>query len=111
MISHTCSIGDRSGDLTGQEVTCNHSAEHVVLQQRCEVHKTLGPTDLTSTYSLCTWRVFGGMGIEPRPSSPESGALTTRLPMVPEDALNRIVSVKFFSRHSTVVQNYKVIPE
>ncbi|GFW51762.1 hypothetical protein TNCV_1186941 [Trichonephila clavipes] len=25
-------------------------------------HKTFGPTDLTSTYSLCTRRVFGGIG-------------------------------------------------
>ncbi|GFW51109.1 uncharacterized protein TNCV_3593911 [Trichonephila clavipes] len=25
-------------------------------------HKTFGPTDLTSTYSVCTWRVFGGIG-------------------------------------------------
>ncbi|GFX17817.1 hypothetical protein TNCV_2292661 [Trichonephila clavipes] len=37
-----------------------------------------GPTDLTSTYSMCTRRVFGG--IEPRPSGLESDALTTRLP-------------------------------
>ncbi|GFV99742.1 hypothetical protein TNCV_5081021 [Trichonephila clavipes] len=25
-------------------------------------HKTFGPTDLTSTYSVCTRRVFGGIG-------------------------------------------------
>ncbi|GFW31447.1 uncharacterized protein TNCV_1287941 [Trichonephila clavipes] len=25
-------------------------------------HKTFGSTDLTSTYSVCTWRVFGGIG-------------------------------------------------
>ncbi|GFT30205.1 hypothetical protein TNCV_3466721 [Trichonephila clavipes] len=29
---------------------------------------------------MCTRRVFGGTGIEARPSGPESGALTTRLP-------------------------------
>ncbi|GFW45412.1 hypothetical protein TNCV_4702231 [Trichonephila clavipes] len=29
---------------------------------------------------MCTRRIFGGTGIEPRPSDPESGALTTRLP-------------------------------
>ncbi|GFW08133.1 hypothetical protein TNCV_2979001 [Trichonephila clavipes] len=29
---------------------------------RDSAHKTFGPTDLTSTYSLCTRRVFGGMG-------------------------------------------------
>ncbi|GFW81848.1 hypothetical protein TNCV_2885221 [Trichonephila clavipes] len=43
---------------------------------RDSAHKTCGPTDLTSTFSVCTLRVFGGTGIEPRPS----GALTTRLP-------------------------------
>ncbi|GFT24616.1 hypothetical protein TNCV_2855851 [Trichonephila clavipes] len=48
---------------------------------RDSAHKTFGPTDLTSTYSVCTRRVFGGTGgMEPRPSGPESGALTTRLP-------------------------------
>ncbi|GFW74158.1 uncharacterized protein TNCV_4177031 [Trichonephila clavipes] len=41
-------------------------------------HKTFRPTDLTSTYSVCTRRVFGG--IDPRPCSLESDALTTRLP-------------------------------
>ncbi|GFV35457.1 hypothetical protein TNCV_3204891 [Trichonephila clavipes] len=40
-------------------------------------HKTFGPTDLKSTYSVCTRSVFGG--IEPRPSGLESDALTTRL--------------------------------
>ncbi|GFS94370.1 uncharacterized protein TNCV_2014061 [Trichonephila clavipes] len=25
-------------------------------------HKIFGPNDLTSTYSLCAWRVFGGIG-------------------------------------------------
>ncbi|GFX24249.1 hypothetical protein TNCV_1366292 [Trichonephila clavipes] len=44
-------------------------------------HKTFGTTDLTSTYSVCTRRVFGG--IEPRPSGLESNALTTRLPTGP----------------------------
>ncbi|GFU78209.1 uncharacterized protein TNCV_5007901 [Trichonephila clavipes] len=33
--------------------------------------KTFGPTDLTSTYSVCTWRVFGG--IEHRTQSFRSG--------------------------------------
>ncbi|GFX27600.1 hypothetical protein TNCV_4996551 [Trichonephila clavipes] len=45
---------------------------------RDSAHKTFGPNDLTSTYSPCTRRVFGG--IEPRPSGLESDALTTRLP-------------------------------
>ncbi|GFW63822.1 hypothetical protein TNCV_3744271 [Trichonephila clavipes] len=31
-------------------------------QQIGEAHKTFGPTDLTSTYSVCTRRVFGGIG-------------------------------------------------
>ncbi|GFX87720.1 uncharacterized protein TNCV_4304291 [Trichonephila clavipes] len=25
-------------------------------------HKTFGPTNLTSMYSVCTWRVFGSIG-------------------------------------------------
>ncbi|GFW45094.1 uncharacterized protein TNCV_715961 [Trichonephila clavipes] len=41
-------------------------------------HKIFGSTDLTSTYSVCTRRVFGG--IETRPSGLGSDALTTRLP-------------------------------
>ncbi|GFW06889.1 uncharacterized protein TNCV_3289881 [Trichonephila clavipes] len=40
-------------------------------------HKTFGPSHSTSTYSVCTRRVFDG--IEPRPSGLESDALTTRL--------------------------------
>ncbi|GFX98541.1 hypothetical protein TNCV_1501191 [Trichonephila clavipes] len=45
---------------------------------RDSTHKTFGATDLTSTYSVCTRRVFGGIG--PRPSGLKSDALTTRLP-------------------------------
>ncbi|GFU18007.1 hypothetical protein TNCV_3393631 [Trichonephila clavipes] len=45
---------------------------------RDSAQKTFGPTDLTSTYPVCTRRVFGG--IEPKPSGLESDALTTRLP-------------------------------
>ncbi|GFS91594.1 uncharacterized protein TNCV_1140011 [Trichonephila clavipes] len=44
-------------------------------------HKTFRPTDLMSTYSVCTLRVFGG--IETRPSGLESDSLTTRLPTTP----------------------------
>ncbi|GFW46134.1 hypothetical protein TNCV_4210131 [Trichonephila clavipes] len=29
---------------------------------RDSAHMTFGPTDLTSTYSVCTRRVFGGIG-------------------------------------------------
>ncbi|GFV56750.1 hypothetical protein TNCV_2539521 [Trichonephila clavipes] len=47
---------------------------------RDSAHKTFGPTDLTSTYSVCTRKVFGDTGIEPRPSGLESDGLTIRLP-------------------------------
>ncbi|GFU95384.1 hypothetical protein TNCV_5015931 [Trichonephila clavipes] len=33
-----------------------------VLCTRDSAHKTFGPTDLTSTYSVCTRRVYGGIG-------------------------------------------------
>ncbi|GFT32614.1 hypothetical protein TNCV_3145621 [Trichonephila clavipes] len=29
---------------------------------RDTAHKTFGPSDLTSTYSVCTWKVLGGIG-------------------------------------------------
>ncbi|GFU87409.1 hypothetical protein TNCV_2716941 [Trichonephila clavipes] len=38
--------------LEGREVPCT----------RDSTHKTFGPTDLTSVYSVCTRRVFGGIG-------------------------------------------------
>ncbi|GFS73736.1 uncharacterized protein TNCV_1457881 [Trichonephila clavipes] len=41
-------------------------------------HKTVGPTDSMSTYSVCIQRAFGGG--EPRLSGLESNALTIRLP-------------------------------
>ncbi|GFW35834.1 hypothetical protein TNCV_1926651 [Trichonephila clavipes] len=47
---------------------------------RDSAHKTFGPTDLTSTYSECTQRVFGGIGHRTRPYGLDSDALTTRLP-------------------------------
>ncbi|GFV16872.1 hypothetical protein TNCV_4431151 [Trichonephila clavipes] len=44
-------------------------------------HKTLGPIDLTSTYSVCTRRVFGGIGHRTQAFFSEvQNALTTRLP-------------------------------
>ncbi|GFS91499.1 hypothetical protein TNCV_1139371 [Trichonephila clavipes] len=46
-------------------------------------HKTFGPIDLKSTYSVCTGRVFGGTGIEYRHFGLESDALTTRLSTAP----------------------------
>ncbi|GFX50760.1 hypothetical protein TNCV_2723441 [Trichonephila clavipes] len=39
--------------------------ERNILQSPCNrdlAHKTFGPSDLTSTYSVCTRRVFGGIG-------------------------------------------------
>ncbi|GFX11826.1 hypothetical protein TNCV_2996111 [Trichonephila clavipes] len=57
------------------------------------IQLTFGPTDLTSTYSVCTWRVFGATGTEPRPSDPKSGALTTRLPTAIESKVVDIVEV------------------
>ncbi|GFX56754.1 uncharacterized protein TNCV_495021 [Trichonephila clavipes] len=53
-----------------------------VVVSAATAHKTFGPTDLTSTYSMCTLRVIDGPSIEPRPSGLESDALTTRLPTV-----------------------------
>ncbi|GFV10869.1 hypothetical protein TNCV_4706361 [Trichonephila clavipes] len=47
---------------------------------RDSAYKTFGPTDLTSTYSVCTRRVFGG--IEPRPSGLESDAQATHGPLM-----------------------------
>ncbi|GFU10581.1 uncharacterized protein TNCV_1772621 [Trichonephila clavipes] len=43
-------------------------------------HKTLGPIDLTSTYSVCTRRVFGGIGHQAGVPRSEVNALTTRHP-------------------------------
>ncbi|GFW14837.1 uncharacterized protein TNCV_1563001 [Trichonephila clavipes] len=34
----------------------------VLVVSAATAHKTVRPTDLTSTYSMCTWRVFGGIG-------------------------------------------------
>ncbi|GFV55354.1 hypothetical protein TNCV_2269051 [Trichonephila clavipes] len=43
-------------------------------------YRTFGTPDLTSTFSVCTRRVFGGIGHRTRPSGLGSDALTTRLP-------------------------------
>ncbi|GFW97014.1 hypothetical protein TNCV_4802271 [Trichonephila clavipes] len=45
---------------------------------RDSAQKNSGPTDLTSTYSVCTRRIYGDTGIEPMPSSPNSGDHATR---------------------------------
>ncbi|GFV72656.1 hypothetical protein TNCV_411751 [Trichonephila clavipes] len=73
-------------ELNGREIFFSplHSCD--------SAHKTFGPTDLTSSDPVCTWRVFGG--IEPRPSGLESDALTTRLPMAS--------SLTFFFPHALV---------
>ncbi|GFV57355.1 uncharacterized protein TNCV_3285831 [Trichonephila clavipes] len=44
-------------------------------------HKTFGPADLTNTYSVCTRRVFGGIGHRTQAFRSGSDALTTRLPL------------------------------
>ncbi|GFX08637.1 uncharacterized protein TNCV_4171361 [Trichonephila clavipes] len=63
---------------TGGERNILQPQELMVLA--ATAHKTFGPTDLTSTYSL---RVLGeylvALGIDPKPSGLESDALTTRL--------------------------------
>ncbi|GFX86225.1 uncharacterized protein TNCV_2561071 [Trichonephila clavipes] len=45
---------------TGGEVYILQSPE--LLGSAVTAHKTFGPTDLTSTYSMCTLRIFGGTG-------------------------------------------------
>ncbi|GFS65326.1 hypothetical protein TNCV_2451491 [Trichonephila clavipes] len=75
--------GDTTYLLTPQ-FTHGTAGEGNILQPPAPVvaaataHKTFGSTDLTSTYFVCTQRVFGG--IEPRPSGLESDALITKLP-------------------------------
>ncbi|GFS68736.1 transposable element Tcb1 transposase [Trichonephila clavipes] len=54
--------------------------QYSTLLAAATAHRTLGLTDLTTTYSVYTRRLFGGIGIEPRPSGLESDALTTRQP-------------------------------
>ncbi|GFW23183.1 hypothetical protein TNCV_3802831 [Trichonephila clavipes] len=55
------------GDITYLHLhTFRHGTEGEgnipVLCTRDSAHKTFGPTDLTSTYSVCTRSVFGGIG-------------------------------------------------
>ncbi|GFX60783.1 hypothetical protein TNCV_4977591 [Trichonephila clavipes] len=45
--------------------------------------KNFRPTYLTRTYSVCTRRVFGGMGHRTQGLRSDSDALTSRLPMAP----------------------------
>ncbi|GFW40635.1 hypothetical protein TNCV_4824711 [Trichonephila clavipes] len=60
----------------------------IIFKITCDfAHKTFGPTDLTSTCSICTRKVFGGTDIESRRSGLESGTLTTRLPTAFPDRL------------------------
>ncbi|GFY17706.1 uncharacterized protein TNCV_1074411 [Trichonephila clavipes] len=61
---------------TGEKGNILQPLAHTV--SAATTHNTFRPTDLTSTYCVCTRRVFGG--IEPRPSGLESDALTTKLP-------------------------------
>ncbi|GFY27633.1 hypothetical protein TNCV_910841 [Trichonephila clavipes] len=64
---------------------------------RDSAHRTFRPTDLTSTSSVCTQRVFGGAGVEPRSSGLESDALTTRLPTALIHKYYKAVVFKFFN--------------
>ncbi|GFV32321.1 hypothetical protein TNCV_1676071 [Trichonephila clavipes] len=45
-----------------EEMATSGRGYHKVPCTRDSAHKTFGPTDLTSTYSMCTRRVFGGIG-------------------------------------------------
>ncbi|GFW94374.1 hypothetical protein TNCV_1433091 [Trichonephila clavipes] len=69
------------------------------LQQAATAHKTFGPPDLTSTYSVCTRRVFGGVGHQTRPSSLESDALTIRLPKIFENTAQNYKQQQFTKEH------------
>ncbi|GFW72390.1 hypothetical protein TNCV_704271 [Trichonephila clavipes] len=64
-------------------------------------HKTFGHTDLMSTCSVCSRRVFGASGIEPKPSGQKSDVLTPRLPT----ALKCFVTVIDEMFFSQVVKN------
>ncbi|GFY17756.1 hypothetical protein TNCV_1074911 [Trichonephila clavipes] len=58
---------------------------------RDSAHKTFGPTDLTSTYSVCTFEGYLVTSyIGPRPSGLESDALTTSLPTTTVMCSNRM---------------------
>ncbi|GFS74811.1 uncharacterized protein TNCV_1395131 [Trichonephila clavipes] len=72
-------------------------------------HKTFGPTDLMSTYSVCTRRVFGGTGIEPRASGMESDPLTTKL-HVDENALKAHIIDEFLEKEDIHTQ-YGIVLE
>ncbi|GFU67667.1 hypothetical protein TNCV_1644161 [Trichonephila clavipes] len=72
----TKDINHRHG--TGKEVNILQSPAPVV--SSTTAHQTFGPIDLMSTYSVCTQRLFGGIGHRTHASGKESDALTTRLP-------------------------------
>ncbi|GFX11584.1 uncharacterized protein TNCV_5141591 [Trichonephila clavipes] len=61
-------------DLETEVAKWSKPCEKLIPCTRDLAHKTFVPTDLARTYSVCTRSLFGGTGIEPRPSDPESGA-------------------------------------
>ncbi|GFY00250.1 hypothetical protein TNCV_4710521 [Trichonephila clavipes] len=101
--SRWCGVEVRRGGVSsGVSLDIEYSSELRVFYTRDSAHKTFGPTDLTSTYSMCTRRVFGGTGIEPRPSGPESGALTTRL----STALNKILFAEPLTTQDMIKEDF-----
>ncbi|GFT04073.1 hypothetical protein TNCV_3346191 [Trichonephila clavipes] len=68
-------VGHSGMELEGREIFFSSLYPWFLLRPPTRL---FGPPDLTSTYSVCTWRVFGG--IETRPSGLEFDALTIRLP-------------------------------
>ncbi|GFX35692.1 hypothetical protein TNCV_744851 [Trichonephila clavipes] len=50
---------------TGGEINILQPSASVV--SATTTHKTLGPTDLTNTYSVCTWKIFVALGHRTQP--------------------------------------------
>ncbi|GFW09256.1 hypothetical protein TNCV_2102101 [Trichonephila clavipes] len=57
-------MDDRGRNILSPPPQFRHSTEREenILCTRDSDLKTFGPTDLTSTYSVCTCRIFGGIG-------------------------------------------------
>ncbi|GFX03100.1 uncharacterized protein TNCV_4288831 [Trichonephila clavipes] len=64
-------------------------------------HETFGPTDLTSTYYVCTRGYLVSLGIELRPSGLKSDVLTTKLPtaLILKGCGSPVVKVSNHGRH------------
>ncbi|GFV63511.1 hypothetical protein TNCV_1551741 [Trichonephila clavipes] len=76
--------------LFTESLTWGHGTEGEgnILQSPAFVIQPTRLSDLTSTHSVCTRRVFGGIGHQTQASGKESDALTTRLPTAPVDNLH-----------------------